>query len=908
VKTSFFLRKLRTPRLCRGVSLILALALLLQATPLLLACGPEYILPIFKFTQSPDLPFDGFAKGNIGILQSTFGRKTLVIAHRYLGGGTYTEDEQKALVAALKGKGSEEQNDAAIKAWIETRKLILPDEKTPPAIYDERRQSGYDFFPNCTSNAFEVATQTLKDRVTSYGSDDLNVRDWLQAQDVVFKNCAEGSEPPAPVSTGSPRWLQKDRDYQIAASYFYLLNFNEARSRFEKISEDGESDWQEVAAYLVGRTMVRQASLSSNDKDQQTLYEQAETQLINQSARGGKFQNAAKRLLGLVKFRIHPQERVRELAQTLDEQSGNENLRQDLIDYTWLLDKFDEQVQKEEEERKRQANPMPTPTPYKPDEEYDRRYQAIQRGELIQLYFMPRDEEGKPDYPKSQSLEVKYGITEAEVFQEMELRLSRKLSAVETKDLKEAYANALNRRLFLLSPNRAVDNGSGYDGCDEHCNELSLSSFPAFLRTDELTDWILTFQSKDPKAYSHAVSRWRKTQSRAWLSIALTKATMGSRGLNTLMADGEKIDQESPAFPTIAYQLVRLRLELNRPIEARTLLDKIIAAQFESLPISSQNLLLEQRIKLSSSVDEFLRFAMRKPVTFAEYGTYGRIPDLLQIQKSTWAPEYYEESKEEFERKAEARFKQFLPWDDRKAFDPEAAELFNWHFSLNALRDAGRSQELPDYLRRSLMLAVWTRAVLLKNDQVARDVTPEVAHLAPEMSSLLDGYLNAQTRAQRDSEALYIMLKFSNLSPYVDGGVPEFSTAEETDYYFESSWWCKPDVIEYHMDGSESPKMVPAPKFFGPQILGPAKKERDALSAIGDAKSFLGKRVLEWAKRSPDDPRIPEAVYIAVQANQSYKYGCGSWEQDEETRTKLETLLKEKYPNSPWTAKLNENK
>jgi hypothetical protein len=886
----------------------LAIALLLQATPLLFACGPEYIEPIFKFNTSPDLPFDGFAKGNIGILQPTFGRKTLVIAHRYLGGGTYTEDEQHALVAALKGKATEEQNDAAIKTWIETRKLVLPEEKNPPTIYDERRHSGYDFFPNCTSNAFEVATQTLRDRVTSYGADDPNVREWLQAQDVVFKNCAEGSEAPAPAPTGSPRWLQKDRDYQTAAAYFYSLNLSEARSRFERISQDVESDWQEIAAYLIGRTLVRQASLSSSDNEKQILYEQAETQLINQSARGGKLQNAAKRLLGLIKFRIHPEERVKELAQTLDEQSGNENLRQDLIDYNWLLDKFDEQVQKEEEERKKQANPTPTPTPYKPDPAYQARYEAIQRGELIELYFTPRNEEGKPDYPKSQSLEEKYGVTETEVLQKMEIQLGRKLSAEEIKDLNDAFQNALARREFLLSPNRKVDGGSDYDGCDEHCNELSLSSFPAFLRSDELTDWILTFQSKDPKAYSHAVSRWRKTQSPAWLSIALTKATAVSRGLNTLLADGEKIEAESPAFPTIAYQLVRLRLELNRPTEARKLLDKIIATQFESLPISSQNLFLEQRIKLSNSVDEFLRFAMRRPVTFSEYGTYGRISELLQVQKSSWMPEYYEESKEEFERKAEESFQQFLPWDDRKTFDPDAAELFNWHFSLNALRDAARSPELPEYLRRSLMLAVWTRAVLLRNDQIAREVTPDVAQLAPEMSSLLDSYLNAPTKAQRDSEALYIMLKFSNLSPYVVGGVPEFSTVEQTEYYFESSWWCKPDAIEYHDDGSESPKVIGAPKFLGPQILGPAKKERDALSAIGDGKSFLGKRVLEWAKRSPDDPRMPEAVYIAVQANQSYKYGCGSWEQDEETRAKLETLLREKYPNSPWTAKLDGNR
>jgi hypothetical protein len=324
----------------------------------------------------------------------------------------------------------------------------------------------------------------------------------------------------------------------------------------------------------------------------------------------------------------------------------------------------------------------------------------------------------------------------------------------------------------------------------------------------------------------------------------------------------------------------------------------------EQLPISSQNLFLEQRLKLASTVDEFLRFAARQPVAFSEYGVVGRITDLLRVEKARWDAEYYVESKDEWEQKTEESFKQFLPWDQRRAFDPESADLFNWHFSNAALLNASHSQELPDYLKRSLTLAVWTRAILLKNDAVARDVAQDVVRLVPEMSAQTQKYLNASSKQQRDDESLYLLLRFPNLSPYVPAGVPEFSTSEETEYYFETSWWCVPDETEYHMDGTESPKVVATPRFLSARVLAGAKKERDALAAIGNAKSFLGKRVLEWAKRSPDDPRIPEALFIAVQANQSYKYGCGSWEQDEETGIKLETLLKEKYGHSSWATKL----
>ena len=64
------------------------------------------------------------------------------------------------------------------------------------------------------------------------------------------------------------------------------------------------------------------------------------------------------------------------------------------------------------------------------------------------------------------------------------------------------------------------------------------------------------------------------------------------------------------------------------------------------------------------------------------------------------------------------------------------------------------------------------------------------------------------------------------------------------------------------------------------------------------------KRVLQWAKSDPNDPRIPEALFIAGKANQSYKYGCNGWENDKETEQEAIKILSEQYPQSPWTAKL----
>ena len=97
---------------------------------------------------------------------------------------------------------------------------------------------------------------------------------------------------------------------------------------------------------------------------------------------------------------------------------------------------------------------------------------------------------------------------------------------------------------------------------------------------------------------------------------------------------------------------------------------------------------------------------------------------------------------------------------------------------------------------------------------------------------------------------------------------------------------------------------MPKPPFLSAQQADTASRELKKLKELGDGKSYLGRQVLAWAKASPDDERIPEALYIAVKANGSYKYGCSGWEHDDETRNDAENLLLNRYGASPWATKL----
>ncbi len=892
----------------RVVAVSLAALLLLNLALPAWACAPSFLQPIFVFVESPDLPFAEFTAGKLGILKPTFGRKTLAIAFRYLNGGSFTSDEQKALALALRAKGSDEPATDAVKTWVTTRKEFLKENETLAGIYVEReRYGGYDFFPNCAANAFEVATETLKARVASYGAEDTNVRAWLAAQDIVFQNCSSAGKLPEAAGKEAVEWLRKDRDYQIAAAHFYSLNFDHARALFTAIAHDPASPWQETADYLVGRTWVRQASLTENESQRDQVYRQAELYLEALQVRSNKFARAAQRLLGLVKYRLHPEQRVGELGRVLAYQNGNENLGQDLIDYVWLVDKL-ETEKLEEIEKSKNAQKEPEPVESEQDRYYRERREAIDAGRLFEITIYPKLKAGTPtpDYSERVMLDFKKETTEAEVVQAFENQTGRNLSDEELKQIRENYKTAMVDLQYSLSPNRTLDRRpvNNHKGCSWNCERLPLKAVPEALRDDDLTDWLLTFQTDDPAGYLYAFGKWRETKSEAWLALLMTKAQKISPRLAYVTRRAERVQRDSPAFATIAYNLVRLKISLGQTAQARSLLDDIISWQPDSLPISAQNQFLEQRMRLSKTLDEFLEFSVRRPVTFYLGGRYGSIRQFLAEDKSFWNPEYHNVTKEEFDLQTEKEYAPLLLMDNQPGFDDATVDIFNWHFPLSVMADVSRNSVLPDHLRRRFVLAAWTRAIVLKQPAVAQQLASQVSQLAPEVAPVFQAYLGAQTPVDRDRAALFMLLKFPSLSPLLQPGVPRFNAVEDMEYFMELGWWCEPSDTEYNMQGDEVRKVVAKPVFLTVAQLDAARRERAALVVLGDAKSFLGKQVIAWAKSAPQDPRLPEALYIAVQANSSYKEGCSGWSYDQKTKKEAEIILRTKYPESPWTAKL----
>ena len=322
---------------------ICAIALLLVLCKALVpACGPFAMEAVFIYTVHPAYPLEHFAKGQIGVVQPSYARSYLIVAYRYLSNLPLATSEQKAVTELWSERleGNEISGDG-IKAWLEARKQVpgVPEPAQIDVFRNREKPNEYESYLNCRPDAFVTATETLNERIKKYGADSQQVKTWLEGQNQVFANCSSGRQIPAPLAAEADSLGKADRDYQIAAANFYATSFDDALKGFELIANDNTSPWQSAAPYLAARTLIRKASLGPDEQKNET-YGEAENQLkkIIENKKLATYHHAANRLLDLVAVRLHPTERLHQLASKLVDKRPNSDFKQQLWDYTILLD------------------------------------------------------------------------------------------------------------------------------------------------------------------------------------------------------------------------------------------------------------------------------------------------------------------------------------------------------------------------------------------------------------------------------------------------------------------------------------------------------------------------------------------------------------------------------------------
>lgn len=307
-------------------------------------CGPFFSAAIFVRAHGPDRPVADFARGKIGVVLPEWYTAYRIVAYRYLASKPLSAAEQQSLLDHYDAERRIEppsRDEQAAEGWESARNQYAP-QPTPVVSDYKLTENELQSIPNCLATAFDKAVETLHDRARRFGAKSPELQVWLRGQDIVFSNCSGAvSFPPELPATAKPM-LRADRAYQIAAAHFYggrKEDYEIALKGFQAIAADKSSPWHSLASYLVARTLIRQASLTAGllQTYNSEYLAQAEVQLVailKDPAQRSVYDDAES-LLGLVRYRLEPEQRKAELAKRLAKGSGV-HFGQDLVDYTWL--------------------------------------------------------------------------------------------------------------------------------------------------------------------------------------------------------------------------------------------------------------------------------------------------------------------------------------------------------------------------------------------------------------------------------------------------------------------------------------------------------------------------------------------------------------------------------------------
>jgi hypothetical protein len=763
----------------KALTLLLIFTIHFGGSPSAIACGPFVLDVLFSLKKHPDLPLEPYANGASGIVPSSFGPMSMVLFYRQLNGLNLAKVEQAQAVSAMENKifylsGADDPTrpgeggktkESALDQWLAARAKVTEEKVT----VDSNKQDGYSYFTNCLPDSFRNATKTLEDRIAKHGVA-ADTKEWLKGQDAVFTNCGEAAATPENLTNG-PDWLQKDRSYQIASAKFYQGKMRDARIDLDAIAADGNSIWRNTARFVAARTYVREASLLNSPEGEapdkqleaakKASLQKAESALqqILRDDSISEFHRSAVRLLGLVKFRMTPDERRKELGTILTNPAENLNFYNDLTDYALFLNRITEAA----------------------------------------------------------------GDTGREV---------------ERKEAEKA--------------------GKEYD----YNYDLKLRDIPATERSDELTEWIFTYQAGDGGQASF--DKWKQTGKLHWFVSAISKADAKSPQTAQLLAEAARIKRDSPAFATVRFHQIRLLIDGGNITEAKKKFDE--TGDLSGFPLSTQNTFMSQRAVFAADLEDYLKFAQRKPVIFSWNENDREEPASLDEDAT------------------------LKPWANRTMFDADAAAFLNEKVPLSVLKKAAVSSQLPAHLKRMLVMAVWTRSFVLKNTEVEREFAPLIASATKDSTPLFGKYAATANAIDREAAALIAILRNPVIQPYIATGYGREGAGAPTEIdSIRGNWWC----IENHAD-----KLAVAfPSFLTAQQRIEARLEKDLMVAGGESATMLTRRALEFAAKNPHHEQTPEILHLAVR---STRYGCKDDSTGKYSKQAFD-ILHTRFKTSAWT-------
>lgn len=429
----------------------------------------------------------------------------------------------------------------------------------------------------------------------------------------------------------------------------------------------------------------------------------------------------------------------------------------------------------------------------------------------------------------------------------------------------------------------------------------------------DLTDWIANVQEPGnvwwgeeerakwekmkPAKAAHALKRWRATKSPAWLVAAVSKNDLQNKSNQDLMQAASQLTEKSPAFLTAKFYICNSLIKAGKIAEARKLSQEILA--MKNLPPSSKNLFLSQSLAIVSSITEFKKKMVQRPVVVT-----------LDLDSPKLPPKWQDIEKRNQYFTCDEVISDLLS-NDLNANLPQA-QWVSWALD----------KSVPRTAHVEIVRAAWLRSKLHGQENAALDA--EMLSCFPIIRKEMTKYMQAPAGPEKDFALACLILKYEGMNPHLHGGIVRHGDKfNEIDYYKANFWMpytlkepSKPAISDdesYNLPWAEAVLQNSAKQIndllasyskpvlrslLNKDELRQVDAERKTLFENTSSK-FLGDRVLAWAKSNPKDPRLPEALYCVVRLPKwSYTGQYGS-----KYSKAAYFVLHKQYPKNPWTQK-----
>ncbi len=381
----------------------------------------------------------------------------------------------------------------------------------------------------------------------------------------------------------------------------------------------------------------------------------------------------------------------------------------------------------------------------------------------------------------------------------------------------------------------------------------------------EVGQWIADFQSGQG-----AVGVWRTKKSLPWLIAAVQQQQTAT---SELTAAARAVPRESPAWDSVTYYGILAEIRAGETEPARAWIAEALAAKPST---ATTNLLHAERERLARSWTEFLTDAPRRPVT-----------DMSDEDDSD-----------------EAIDDKTLK-EHPSALDADSVAALNRRVPLALWLDATQNRLLPANLQTDIAQSGWVRAVVLGDQQSARQFAARLGALKPALAAEMKTYAAETNPASAQFAAVFLMLRAPGFEPLVRYGSGRETPVTRSDV-FNDNWWMLQPVSKYEGESNHQALFDLYPDGqFGPvdflskeQSATAAQEWKQMTAKADNSVNYLCSVTLDWAKAHPDDPRVPQALHLAVEATH-----FGPSDKSSTYSRQAFDLLHKKYPNSEWTKK-----